>query len=353
MRKILAIIGLVLGLAVPATALAASGAGGSTVTLAKGDNRTGTYYAAGQNVTINGNVEGDVICGGQIVEINGSVGGDVLCASQNITINGPVGGSVRVVGQNVTINGTVGRNVTAAGQTLTLGSNAHVSGEVAVAGQTMTLGSTIDHDAVVGGMELALGGSIGGDLTYYSNDTFSIDRTKVAGTITHRVPEHQARQSNPVASQLRMLLYWLVAGLFVTLVLVWVMPRFVRTVATTMMTQIGRSFGWGALALIAIPVVMFLVSLTVIGIPLAVLLGILWVAAILSAELFAGVAVGMMALGRKETGRKAMVLATLAGVPLVMVLGWLPFVGVFVKLAAVMWSLGGLTIAANKARTAR
>src|SRR5476649_1675770 len=101
MRKFLAAVGLALALVIPGAAIASSSAAKDNVTLAKGDNRTGTFYAAGQTVTVDGNVDGDVVCAGQSVIINGSVNGDVLCAGQEVTINGSVSGSVRVVGQLV------------------------------------------------------------------------------------------------------------------------------------------------------------------------------------------------------------------------------------------------------------
>src|SRR5476651_161034 len=108
MKRFLAAVGLGLALIIPGVALASSAAAKDNVTLVNGDNRTGTYYAAGQTVTVDCNVDGDVVCAGQSVIINGSVNGDVLCAGQEVTINGSVSGSVRVVGQLVTVNGTVG-----------------------------------------------------------------------------------------------------------------------------------------------------------------------------------------------------------------------------------------------------
>jgi hypothetical protein len=118
-----------------------------------------------------------------------------------------------------------------------------------------------------------------------------------------------------------------------------------------MMTQPGFSAGWGALVLLAGPAVFIALSLTLIGLPLAMLLGVLWTIGIATSGLFAGVAVGQLALGRKETDRKYLATVALAGVPLVLILGWLPYLGFAVTIAAAAWAVGGMVLSLNKART--
>ena len=351
MKKILVTAALSLGLVIPGLAWAASGGVDNNVTLAKGDNRTGTYYAAGQTVTIDGDVDGDVVCAGQTVVVNGAVKGDVLCAGQQVTVNGAVSGSVRAAGQIVTVNGSVGRNITAGGQSFVLGSGAHVAGEVAVGGQTVAINGPVDRDVFAGTSSLLVGSTIGGDLNYMSNQTFSIDQTKVKGSIVHQAPPSRSTHQQTISDRLGKLLFWILSGLVVTMAAVWLTPKLVRGVTDTMIKRPGASFGWGALTLVAGPIVLFALAITVIGLPLSFLVGGLWIAGLLSASLFAGVAVGLLALGRKETDQKHLALAGLAGVPLVLIVGWLPWLGLAVGLGAAAWAMGALVLSLNKARS--
>lgn len=331
--------------------MAASGTGGDNVTLAKGDNRTGTFYATGNIVTINGDVDGDLVCFGQTVVVNGSVTGDVLCAAQNLTVNGPVTGSVRSLGQLVTINGTVGRNVTVAAQSLVLGSGSHVIGEAAVAAQSVAINGPVDRDVLASAATFELGSTIGGSLSYVSDRTFALDRSKVKGGVTRQTPPQHKNQQQSVADRLWSLIFWIASGLAMTLAAVWLTPRLVRGVTNVMIKRPGASLGWGALALVAGPAILLVLAFTVVGLPLSLLAAGFWLAGVLTAELFAGVAIGLMALGRKETDQKHLAMAAMAGVPLVLILSWLPWLGFFVGLGAAAWAMGGLVLSLNNARS--
>lgn len=368
MRGLKLLAGLVAALLIPAGALAAT-PDGQDITLSQGDNRTGTYYAFAQTVTVDGNVDGDVVCAGQTVVINGEVKGDVLCAAQNLTVNGPVTGSVRVAGQIVTLNNTVGRNVTALAQNFTLGTDAKVSGELSVAGQSVTLSGPVTGAVYIGAESLKLNSSIGGNLTAYaeqidlgksatvagnvdytSESTQNLDKAKIEGQVVHHSPATPARHEPTAADRFEMLLYWVAAVLLGALLAVWLAPRAVRNVTNVMMKRWGASLGWGALVVLVGPLALFVVALSVIGLPAAVALGLLWVLAIMSSGVLAGVAVGRLAWQRDDDSPRALALAALAGVPLVVIAHWLPWLGVLVGLGVGLWAVGGLVLAAAAAR---
>lgn len=369
MNRLRLLLGVILALAMPAAALAAS-ADTTNVTLAKGDNRTGSYYAAGQTLTVDGDVTGDVICAGQTVVINGSVGGDVICGAQTLTVNGPVAGSVRGGAQVATINGTVGRNITVAAQNFVLGSAAKVGGEVAIAAETVTLNAPIGQAIYAAAKTLSLnstaGGSvtayaealplgaaavINGNLDYTSDQTFTLDKSKVHGEVVRHAPAQPSRAADPAAEAITVLVYWIAAGLLGILLAVWLAPRLVRSVTNAMMTRWQASLGWGAVAVVAGPLVFVLLALTVVGLPTVAVVGTLWLMALMTSGLFAGVAVGRLAWQREDSNRRGLALAALVGVPLVLLAGWIPVLGALVGIGAAIWTLGGMVVALNRARS--
>ncbi len=369
MRRIGILLGLIMALAVPAVALAATQSAATDVTLAKGDNRTGNYYVAGQTITVDGNVTGDVVCAGQSVVINGSVGGDVLCGAQTLTVNGPVGGSVRAGGQIVSINGNVARNVTVGAQNLVLGSNAKVGGDVAVGAQTATLNGSVGQAVYAGAGTLAINSTVGGSVTaeaqtltlgggaavtgnldYTSDNTFALDKSKIQGQVARHAPVRAATRSTTVADRLGTLLYSIVATLLGVLVAIWLAPRLIGSVAGTMRTRWSASIGWGALTVIAGPMVLVFLAITVVGLPIALVLGTLWVLALVTSAGFAGVTVGRLILQQVDDDRRGLALAALAGVPIVALAAWLPLIGGFFGLSTAIWAIGGMVIAANRAR---
>jgi hypothetical protein len=319
--------------------------------LAKGDNRTGTYYAAGQTLTVDGDVAGDVVCAAQTVVINGSVGGDVLCAGQNITVNGTVGGSVRAAGQLVAINNTVGRNVTVGAQNFVLGTNSKVSGEMALGAQMAAFNGPIEHAVYVAAESLSLKSTIGGNLDYYSENTFSVDKSKVSGTVTR----HAAARTQPApptpAEKLAMLLFWLASALLGALAIIWLAPRMVRTVTGTMIQRWQASLGWGLVGLFGLPFLLIILAFSVIGLPTAAVIAVLWVIALVTSGLFTGTAIGRRVWQREETGRKGLLQSAVVGIPLVILVCWLPVIGGIAGMASAIWALGGIMLALNQSRT--
>ncbi len=369
MRRFGILVGLIMALVVPGVALAAGQYTPTDVTLAKGDNRTGNYYVVGQTITVDGDVAGDVVCGAQSVTINGSVGGDVLCAAQNLTVNGPVSGSIRAGGQIVTINGNVARNVTVGAQNFVLGTNAKVGGDVAVGAQTATLNGSVGQSVYAGAETLAInssvggsvnaqvqtltmggGASISGNVDYTSDKTFALDKSKISGQTVRHAPAQPASRTNTVGERLGALLYSIAATLLGALLLVWLAPRLVRSITETMQQRWAPSIGWGALAFFAGPLVLVLVALTFVGLPTALILGTLWIIALAASAAFVGVAVGKLVLQQTDDSRRSLALAALAGIPIVVLATWLPWIGWLVSLAAGFWALGAMILAINRAR---
>jgi cytoskeletal protein CcmA (bactofilin family) len=375
-KRLLVRVAVLVAVLVPAAALAYGVQTGQTTTVAKGDTKSGTFYAAGQTVTVDGDINGDLICAGQTVHVNGAVHGDVLCAGQTITVNGPVDGNVRLAGQTLDVNGTVGRNVTVVGQTFALGGGANVAGDLGVATQSATLSGpvaktvygatgnlTIDNkvgdvDAQVAN-SLSLGGSaaVAGNLTYASDNTYSIDKSKVGGQVQHNQPvahEHRKAPQNAgsmFASWLGWLIYWMAAALVTGLVLVWLAPRMMRRVSQVMLERPGPSLLWGAIVTLLGPVMLILLMVTIIGIPVALLLGALWLLALLTSGLFAGVAVGEWITNRTGWQRGSLYAAAVVGIVVTVIVFNIPFIGWLVALVATWWAVGGLVLSARPAKT--
>jgi cytoskeletal protein CcmA (bactofilin family) len=369
MKRFLLPLAAIIAILVPAAALAFSMQSSQVVTLPKGQTKTGTYYAWGQVVTIDGNVNGDLICGGDSVTVNGAVHGDVLCAGQTITINGPVDGSVRLAGQSVDVNGSVGRNGTVAAQSFNLGSSAHITGDLGVLGQTATISGPVDQDiygamqllslqsasggvnAFVKSLNVASNAVVHGDLRYTSTQTFDISKTQVTRSIIRTAPpSHQQSPSNAVLSSTLFLLYIMVAGAIVGLVLLWLAPVLVKSVVLTMLKRPGASIGWGAVVTFLGPILFFILFVTIIAIPLGLLASAIWGLLLITSGLFAGIATGSWILERTDWRKGSWIWATALGIPVLAILVSIPFLGALVALVATLWAVGGASLSAKGLR---
>ena len=363
-------LSLVLAL-VPAASYAFTTKTGSTVSVAKADTTQGTLYAAGSNVTIDGNINGDLICGGSSVTVNGDVTGDVICAAQTIVINGTVGGNVRVAGQTVNLNGTVARNTTIFAQTLYVNSSAKLGGDLLVFAQTasvygpiagelyggattITLGSTVGGNVNLTVNELSFGSSaaIAGNLTYTSDKQLAIDKTKVAGTVTFKQATSSARHAKAFSwgAWIFGRIYAITAAYLVAFVLLWVAPRPLRRLTSTMLEKPLPTIGWGFLAGLAVPFALLFIAFTFIGLPLMVLGGMLWLIAMGLSGLIASVAFGRAILGWTKWNAKSLGWAIAVGIPVGFIAFGLPILGFFLGLVAIWWTFGGLALNAKYLR---
>lgn len=357
------IMSLVLASLFVATGVRAANGEGTSNTLASGQTFHGTYYAAAQNVTIDGDVDGDLICLGQNVVVNGSVSGDVLCAAQTLFVKGAVGGSVRVVGQTVTIDSSVARNVTSAGQTLTLSSKSKLAGEVALAGQNVSIDSDVAKDVSVAGQNTNLNGKAGsnvnlavsslalganakvaGNLTYWSNEDLKIDQQKVAGKIDHKQPAHPERKRAPWAAKAVNTLFWLLSATLLALLLSWLFPRPLTVLTDQMLDRPWPSIGWGFVSLLLAPIVMLLLALSMVGIPAALLLGTVWIGFVTLNAIWLGLALGRYLMMTRRPHRHSLTAAAAVGVPIVVIAASLPVLGGLISLVGMAWGLGALVL---------
>jgi hypothetical protein len=108
----------------------------------------------------------DVILIGQNVSIEGTVNGNVFILGNQVTINGEVNGSLVMIGQNILVGGTVTGGTYAVGLTLELGSGAALGRDLYV----LSVGLASGRDSAVGrdlnalGLDAGLSGTVGRDL---------------------------------------------------------------------------------------------------------------------------------------------------------------------------------------------
>jgi hypothetical protein len=328
--------------------------------VARGTNDK-SIHKAGQNVDITGTVNGDVYCAGQTVTVDATVNGDVLCAGQTVTVDGTVHGNVRVAGQTVSLNSQVDKSVTIAAQTANIGSgtkigndlslfarSTHVNGNVGrdITGgsEDMTISGTVGRniDANVDTLVLESGAKVGGNVTYTSQHTVQMDRgAVVSGQVIKHAPSKQANHHH-VGSVAGWLLFGLIVFLMMlvfALVLVALFPWFFREASQTM-----RGWPWwelliGFLASLFVPAIIFMLLLTIVGIPLAILLILFWIAASLVSGTLTAFYIGRLLLPRRSAP-----LMMLVGGVLLAVLYLIPFLNLIVIPLAYWIGLGLLLV---------
>jgi len=323
----------------------------------KGDTVDSSLYAASQEVIIDGTVNGDVHCVGQRITINGTINGDLLCAAQDLTINGTINGSIRVAGQQVHINGLVSRSATIAGDQVTITRDGRIGRDATIAGSEAIIEGSIKRDAVVAsgdtridsniGRNLRYNGSvlrlqnaayIGGSLTYTSNQTVDKDsNAQIVGSTTHHTPK---KSTMPWGVSVAEALAMFMALLLFSMALVLLLPKTVHQVSQVAVSNLGLSVLIGFAAMFAFPAVIGVLAVTIIGIPLALAVGLLGLLLLAVSGPVAGYYLGSMLLSKSHNPIHIMLL----GSTVLLILYLVPIVGILVMFAAYLIGSGAILI---------
>jgi cytoskeletal protein CcmA (bactofilin family) len=307
----------------------------------------GDVVAFARSVVVAGHVAGDLIAWAQNIRIDGKVDGSCICGAQTLRINGQVGGSVRAFAQVVLVEGEVSRNLMAWVQKVEISTKGRVSGSLLAFAETIVSDGRIEHDLTARSDETDLNGYVGGNAALRSSQLTIGPSAEIRGTASYR-GEHkpdvspQAKLASPLTVELisrwdryrHLHYYWVhivllsaafVLGLVFQFLLTGFFGRVVRKSA-----RIGVSIGYGAVVLVATPILAILACLTLVGIPLAVTALMAYIVALYSAQIVVGTWVGEKLLGTPtgtgaRIGRMALGLALLRvffAVPLVKVIAW-------------------------------
>ena len=342
---------------------------GSNVSVEADEVIKESVIVAGERVDVLGRVEGDVICAGQNVRISGEVAGDVICAGQNVEVSGIVEGDVRVAGQWIRIEGAVGKNVSAFGQNvdnraitggemLAAGQNVDVSEELGggllAAGESVNVSGSVGGNARMWVNRLRLGGksNIKGDLWYESEN--ELENGGVVGGKVERVTPPEERSSKArMAWQEKSAKWnkgikgasgigtWLMS-LILGLVLVGLWPKQVNRLTERMRKQWSRAMLTGLGVTVLVPVVSLIMMVTIVGIPFALSLLMVFAFALMLSQVWSGLALGQELVGRFAGQYKENKWITAAsGITALCLLMAVPFLGWLVKCAATLWGMGG------------
>jgi cytoskeletal protein CcmA (bactofilin family) len=335
---------------------------GVNVLLGQGQKINHTVFAAGNTVDIASEVFGDIFCAGQTVTISGKVHGDVLCAGQTVIVNGEVSGDVRALGQTVNVGGHVGGNVSVGGQSFSLNSDAKVDGDLSVGAATATVNGRVGRDLALGGDNIVIAGQVGrnvqgfinrlqfssgarvqGNVDYTSNlEAAKTNDVFVGGKLTRTDMPRQAQPNNRAVLALRV--YWFAAMLFIALAFTLLFPSALHKLSSIAIQKPWKVMLVGLIASAAAPIVFVLLAITIIGLPLALIFGLLCLVATLLGWVVFSYYIGRLIL--KNSPRPLLIILT--GASLVTIACMLPVIGFITFLVALWFGVGMVLLEAMR-----
>jgi len=251
----------------------------------------GDAIAAGGRVALRAAVAGDAVLAGGEVSVEGNVGEELYAAGGKVNVSGPVGGGARIAAGDVRLlpGSRIGKGLSAAGGRVVL------EGEVAsyahIAAGSIRIEGHIAGNVDAAGRQLQLGPKavIDGTLTFRGPQPAELAPGAVVRmgvmNVTH---DPGAWWKWPVLFGV-FALVWIAGWAVVGIALLALLPGATARVTDAARTRLWWSAAVGAMVLLGTPIVMGVLTLTVVGIPLALLLLLIYLA-VLPLGYLAGVA---------------------------------------------------------------
>jgi cytoskeletal protein CcmA (bactofilin family) len=324
-------------------------------------------FAAGGTVRVQRAVIGDLLAVGGNVDVGAAVGGDAVVAGGNLRLGSAVGGSLYAAGGQLIIAGEVGQSARVAGGEVALARGAQIGGNLSAAGGRVDLNGTVKGYVQAAGGEVYINGPVGGDVTatsgrielgpqariagrlrYASRSEPVVDpAAQIAGGIERMPVRMQTVRAETVQRAGRAFGWIWTAGLMVlAAVLVAALPGFYLRVADTAQRRLGFSALMGFIVLVCVPVAAVLAMVTVIGLPLGLLLLLLYLPLLLMGYVSAAIALGDGVLARWQAAAPTgwRIVAAMLAVLVIGLAARLPWIGGLFVLAALLIGVGALAL---------
>ncbi|MCX6798040.1 MAG: hypothetical protein NTX66_02390 [Candidatus Falkowbacteria bacterium] len=359
------LIALVFSLITPLAVKAADNYSPQNIYIPKEETRAGNVYLVGQNIVVDGNVNGDLITISQSLTVNGEVGGDIIALAQTININGGVAGNIRLAGNDINLNGPVQKNINLLAAKINFSERATANEDLLLAGTTADINGSIlgnlygfanifnisgkvgknvnlktPNNSQPSAINISSEAIINGDFNYTSRTTANIiNKAAITGKITQIQPE--LKQTSEIMAWLWRRLYSLFAALIIGLVLVSLFKKKIVGLDKDLEDKVKKIIWPGLIALIIAPIVVIILAITFIGLPLALILLALWLIAMYLAKILVAITFGLWLSGKLLAKQKNnLILVMIIGVVATWILFSLPYLGWLISLLATIGGLG-------------
>jgi cytoskeletal protein CcmA (bactofilin family) len=337
--------------------------GDPNYTLSAGETIPTDLFVFGDVTRIDGDVDGDVISWSRSITVNGHVKGDVIAFAQEVTVNGPVDGNVRVFCQTFNSNGIVSKNVMAwagnaalnekskVGGTVTLGTgnselNGEVVGDVLAGSSNFEIHGILDRNAKIqsGSLEIGSKAEIKGRTEFKGRKQPDISSSAKLGSPIEVTIEKRGSDKNYSSPHFywHQVLLWGASFVF-GLAMLLLMPGFFFDAAGACKRTMP-AIGFGALFLIALPILAVIICITIVGIGVGIATLMFWLMAIYAAQVIVGTWLGDRLLGEAigvgpALGRMAL------GLLILRAAGLVPYLGVWFSALVICLGLGAIVLA--------
>lgn len=308
----------------------------------------------GNVVTIDNDVNDDLFVSGNQVTINSNVNGDLFAAAGDVVVNGNVTGDAYVVGGNVTVNGQItGGLIVGAGQATISGKTEKIiagCGDLAIKGNTDKIiaaagnvkiysTSVVERYAYISTGGFDNQGTINGELNLSAEQL--IEKGNVGTFNYQKITAGEDFSKGMRSLGVILSILGAIGMLVLGILLIHLFPKLFFTIEKEVeKDSIVRTI-IGFLLIIATVIVGVILAVTVIGLPIAAILGMFFIIALMTSGLFVSYCTGKFVTKRLNINTSDIGMFVI-GFVILAILKLIPVLGFFASLVVVSLGFGAI-----------
>ncbi|NCB20824.1 MAG: polymer-forming cytoskeletal protein [Clostridia bacterium] len=331
---------------------------------------SGNLYAISPKIVIDGELEGDLIAISQNIELNGRVNGDLIAIAENINITGEINGNLRVAAKKLIINGIIARNVNYLSQDFIIAENGKIGWDLLGLSQNNLILGLIQGGVDISSQKTELKGRIQGDLKLHNQKNASLNihpKAIIEGDLYYQnnleLIRHNESQviglSYEIANKTlnkqslftwwQIIIYKIISAFIIACLLIKIKRNQLFKLNAQLKNKAWLSLLWGLAFIVLTPLLIVLLTATIVGIPLALIIIGLFLVALFLSQVISALFLGLTLLKYiKYKKKNNPYLAVLIGIVIIALLTSIPIVGYFIYVLISSLAIGLILININK-----
>jgi hypothetical protein len=288
---------------------------------------------SGDRVSIDSELEDDVFASGGVVNINAPVDGAVVSGGR-IRVNAPIRGDLFVAGGQIFIDADVEGKIVAAGGTIDINGNAK---NVVASGGNINIhsGVVIEKDAFISGGVIEHSGDVKGKLLVRGNEFLNM-----GNATTLDAQEGGFFPSLDVFMNIMLIL--VTVGFFILgIVIIKLFPKQFLAVDNKLREKPAVNILVGFVMILVSAAVIILLAITLIGLPLAAIMAMLFIISLMLSTIFVSHSLGKKIINWFG-GKGKPVFSFILGTIVLIILSMLPIIGWVILAIAVSLGYGAI-----------
>ena len=324
------------------------------------------YYGAGAAASPAGTVEGDAFVAAVRLDLDQPVNGDALLGGGSVSVAARVGGDLYALGRSVMLDALVGGSARLTGGHVELTKRARVSGKTTLVGGRVSMLGNAGHQLAVFGEHVTLDGQVDGNVTIASRTLYIGPSARISGKLTYRgTAPVQIDPAAVIAGGVNYLSFnfadetyqpvarvvaWVGAIAFtIGLFLIGMIAILLLPNSTAHMSTLGRrrpiaSIGLGLATILCMPIAVVLLLLSVVGIPFALMLLLLWPMILMFGYLAGVMAASDAVAGPIPHAKARRILLLAMGLGVMLLFARVPFAGWIIAMVLVTMGIGAMAL---------